>query len=556
MASSSNEWKGHGIEAAPEKRDLAPVISYAEGDLKDINDHHIEDGQYKRSFSTHHVHIISLGSNIGSGLFIGTGSALASGGPGNMVIAYALVCSCVWAALQSLTEMTIAFPVSGSFIDYADRWVDPALAFGAGFAEWLGWTAIVGAEAAFFNILVQFWAEGSFPQAASLTLFTGATCAIFLMPNRVFAWFEYCTSLVKVFMFLLVIVVGLAITLGAGPDGYLHTGQYWTSLPAFKNGFSGFANAMILATWAVGDQIFIGVMGGEAKNPRLSMGHACKLVPYRVSFFYMSCVVFITLLVPSDDPNLLGGKGVTASPFIIAIQKVNIKGLPHLLNACMMFGIMAIAAESIYLSSRMLRTMAHQRLIPGWVAKCDSKGRPRVSLAVTCASGVLFTYINLSSGGKVALNWLVQITAASFYVNWIIVSFTSWRFRRALQIQQDPLFQQLYAWKMTSYPTPLGWLLTICGLLLISSFTLAIKAPGAILADFKASNFFQYTLGIWLIVLATVGYKLICRTPWRKLEDVDLTTGRRQMSEEDIAELNHYYSQSKARRFLSYIQLW
>ena len=55
-----------------------------------------------------------------------------------MVIAYALVCSCVWAVLQTLSEMTIAFPTSGNYIDYADRWVDPALAFGAGFAEWLG----------------------------------------------------------------------------------------------------------------------------------------------------------------------------------------------------------------------------------------------------------------------------------------------------------------------------------------------------------------------------------------------------------------------------------
>lgn len=82
--------------------------------------------------------IISLGSNIGSGVFIGTGKALAGGGPGNMVIAYALVCSCVWAVLQTLSEMTIAFPTSGNYIDYAYRWVDPALAFGAGFAEWLG----------------------------------------------------------------------------------------------------------------------------------------------------------------------------------------------------------------------------------------------------------------------------------------------------------------------------------------------------------------------------------------------------------------------------------
>lgn len=55
-----------------------------------------------------------------------------------MVVAYALVCSCVWAVLQSLSEMTIAFPVSGNYIDYAHRWVDPSLAFGAGFAEWLG----------------------------------------------------------------------------------------------------------------------------------------------------------------------------------------------------------------------------------------------------------------------------------------------------------------------------------------------------------------------------------------------------------------------------------
>jgi len=55
-----------------------------------------------------------------------------------MVIAYGLACSCVWAVLQTLSEMTIAFPTSGNYIDYAYRWVDPALAFGAGFAEWLG----------------------------------------------------------------------------------------------------------------------------------------------------------------------------------------------------------------------------------------------------------------------------------------------------------------------------------------------------------------------------------------------------------------------------------
>jgi amino acid permease len=40
--------------------------------------------------------------------------------------------------LNTIAEMTIAFPESGNFISYADRWVDPALSFAVGFAEWLG----------------------------------------------------------------------------------------------------------------------------------------------------------------------------------------------------------------------------------------------------------------------------------------------------------------------------------------------------------------------------------------------------------------------------------
>lgn len=71
-------------------------------------------------------------------------------------------------------------------------------------------------------------------------------------------------------------------------------------------------------------------MGGEAQNPRHSMAHATKLVPFRVNFVYMLSVVFITLLVRSDDERLLGGSGVSASPFIIAVNDAGIPGIPHM----------------------------------------------------------------------------------------------------------------------------------------------------------------------------------------------------------------------------------
>lgn len=58
------------------------------------------------------------------------------------------------------------------------------------------------------------------------------------MPNKMFAWFEYFTSLVKIFVFLLLIVLSLALVLGAGPNGFVHHGDTWTRLPPFLNGFT------------------------------------------------------------------------------------------------------------------------------------------------------------------------------------------------------------------------------------------------------------------------------------------------------------------------------
>lgn len=126
------------------------------------------------------------------------------------------------------------------------------------------------------------------------------------------------------------------------------------------------------------------------------MGHAAKLVPFRVNFVFMASVILIGILVPSDDDRLLGGSGVTASPFIIAVNDAGISGIPDILNAGMITGILAIAAEGVYLSSRVLRTMAHQKLIPEVLAKVDSKGRPRWALAITIATCILLTYLNIT----------------------------------------------------------------------------------------------------------------------------------------------------------------
>lgn len=78
----------------------------------------------------------------------------------------------------------------------------------------------------------------------------------------------------------------------------------------------------------MGDQVFIGNLAGEAKLPRMSMGHATKLVPFHVIGMYMSNVVIATLMVRPDNDRLLGGSGssgAAASPFVIGLVDVGIR---------------------------------------------------------------------------------------------------------------------------------------------------------------------------------------------------------------------------------------
>ncbi|KAL4893027.1 proline-specific permease [Aspergillus ambiguus] len=512
-------------------------------------------GQFHRAFTPRQIHVIALATSMGSGIFISIGQALSNGGPGNMLVAYALVCSCAWAALYTLCEMVIAFPVSGNFIDYADRWVDKSLAFGAGLSEWLSYTAITASEAVFFNIIIQYWANYRLPEAVSLTIVLVLMAVIFVCPTKVYAVFEYLSSIVKVLLFIFLVVICVAIIGGAGKTGYVHHGSTWTDQPPFKNGFSGFVKCATFAVWAIGDQIPVATMGGEAQNVRYSMAHAAKLAPIRISIVFLVSISVISTLVPSNDDRLLGGSGVTASPYVIAMKDAGIRVAPHITNAAIIVSIVGSAAEALYTASRMLRTMAHQALIPEIFANVDSRGRPTMALLITGATLILLTYINLSSGGVEALNWLLDLTTTGFLINWMIIACTSFRFHRALKLQDDPLLKEPYAWRSFLWPLAPAWLFLVSLFLLASCFVIGAKPPGGLKTSLAVSVL-QYTIGIVVIVSLTVGYKLIFRTSSRQLRKADHVTGRHIITPDEISELERYYSMSRWRRFLSYVQVW
>lgn len=85
---------------------------------------------------------------IGTGLFIGSGSILSMGGPLALLLGYLGMMAMVWCIMNILAEISTYLPLKGATIPYfVERFVEPSLAFAAGWNYWYAYAVLVAAEA-------------------------------------------------------------------------------------------------------------------------------------------------------------------------------------------------------------------------------------------------------------------------------------------------------------------------------------------------------------------------------------------------------------------------
>jgi hypothetical protein len=72
------------------------------------------DGRLQRRLSARQVQMIAIAGTLGTGIFLGTGRSLASGGPASMLICYLIVGFIVYVTLLLLGEMATQYPVAGA----------------------------------------------------------------------------------------------------------------------------------------------------------------------------------------------------------------------------------------------------------------------------------------------------------------------------------------------------------------------------------------------------------------------------------------------------------
>lgn len=147
----------------------------------------------------------------------------------------------------------------------------------------------------------------------------------------------------------------LVVALGGGPDGDRRGFRYWERPGAFAEYLETGALGKFLGFWACLVQSFfaytgtevVGVAFGETPNPRRNIPKAVRQTLWRVAIFYVLGVFILGMVVPYDNPELIGAAHAStsakASPFVIAIKLAGIKVLPDVINASLLVFVISAA---------------------------------------------------------------------------------------------------------------------------------------------------------------------------------------------------------------------
>ncbi|EGX52962.1 hypothetical protein AOL_s00007g298 [Orbilia oligospora ATCC 24927] len=476
-----------------------------------------------KKLGSRHLQVIVLGCCIGSGLFSGSGTALATGGPGSVMLCYTFVAVLMWCTMQALTELAVVYPIAGSFAAYSIRFIDPAWGFAQNYTYALSWAITLPLELVVAVTVLDYWnMDAVAPRAVWVTVFFVTIVSFNLFGIRVYAEIENIFTTIKVFAIIGFIILGITIDVAGGPEGSYLGAKTWTKPPGpFLNGITGVVSVFVNAAFSFGGFELLGLAAAETRNPRRSIPTATKKTYASLTSFYLISLLIVTFLVPFDDPRLLA-EGKSTSPFVIAIKSAGIMYLPDIFNGVVLLSVLSVANTCVYASSRVIAAIAEQGQGPSALRFIDREGRPMRATLLTLLFGFIayVSALGYETEGEV-FNWLLSICGLGSFFTWGSICLCHIRFRAAWKAQGNSLDQLAYRSQGGIIGSYLGLSLNIVVFLAVlwtALFTTESWKP-----DIK--NFMMKYLTVPMLLVEYFAYKLFFKTKILKIHEVDLVTG-------------------------------
>ncbi|KAK4546103.1 hypothetical protein LTR36_002240 [Oleoguttula mirabilis] len=503
---STEDEKNFNKEAAKENYDIENVPVYDdEGPVE-----FAEKAELRRGLEQRHIQMIALAGTIGTGLFLGSGKAIARGGPLGAFLGYLIIGLLVTAPVLSIAEMSALVPLSGGIIRHAEYFFDPAMSFANGWNQIYSSMVSLPAEIVAAAVVVDFWGD-SVNNAVWITIFGLLLVASNIFLVRIYGELEFAFALLKIMLVVGLNLMALVLVCGGGPNHEVYGFKYWQNPGPFVQylgiqgslgQFLGFWTTLSNAVYAYSGVEGISVAAAETQSPRRNIPIAAKRIFWRVLIFYVLSIFFVGLLVPSDDDDLLSstGAGTAAqSPFVIAATSAGIKVVPSIINAVVLTSAWSSGNSGLLGGSRILYGLAIEGRGPKFFSRVNRFGIPWIAV-LFLSVWVCLGFMSLSNGAATVFGWLQDLVSVSALVNWIIICVVYLRFFYAMKKQG--ISRDRLPWKAPLQPYA-AWVGVFAFnlLLLTGGYTTFIKR------NWDTETFVSSYINIPIILILYFGYK-------------------------------------------------
>lgn len=418
----------------------------------------------ERSLKSRHVTMIAIGGAIGTGLFLGSGTAIHQAGPA-IILSYLIVGIFCFFMMRALGELILADPSKHSFIDAVKEYLGDRMEFVAGWMYWACWLTLAMADLTATGIYLKYWFP-NLPQWVGPLVIVILLMLVNMVNVGLFGELESWFSMIKVIAILALIVIGVVLIIF-----HSHVEGRVVSLANlvnhggfFPTGPMGFLMSFQMVVFAFVGIEMVGLTAGETKNPEKDIPKAINTLPVRIGLFYIGSMIAMMAIYPWMQIK------TTSSPFVQVFAAIGIPGAAAIINFVVLTAAMSATNSAIFSTSRSLYSLSRSGNAPQKFGELSAKAVP--NNALTFSSLILFITVILNYIMPAGIfDVIAGISTITFIFTWIIILAAHIKFR-----QQNP--KGVAGFRMPGYPLT-SWLTIIffVGVLIILLFIDSTRIP-------------------------------------------------------------------------------
>jgi len=378
--------------------------------------------------------MVAVGGSIGTGLLLGSASALEIAGP-SVILSYIVAAFIAYTVAMALGELASVHPAAGSFGVYGELYLNPYLGFLCRAGYWASIAFSIGAELTASATYMAHWFP-TLPGVFCVFVFSALLLLVNLRSVLAFGRFEFWFSMIKFSTIVAFILAGTSLLLsGRVAPQYTAQGGFFPKGPIAP------LLAVFLAIYAFGGVEMLAVTTGESRSSK-DIPRAARLTFFSLAALYLGAIIVLVGVMPWNHA------GASESPFVSVLSIAHIPAAANFMNFVVLTAALSGANAKLYVASRLLFSMGRSGWAPASMGKLNASGSPRLALLVS-SYGIVTALIIENWAPKQAFLYIMGAAFSGLIFSWVVSLAAHVSFRRRLtpeQLAALPMRSPLGAW--------------------------------------------------------------------------------------------------------------